>query len=1358
MATPAPDPTTPRRKRRVRIPHPHLPHLSLTQVRVLRLFALLALFSGLVLYAVFRSVRFQELLRRKTEIVLQKRLGRPVTIGGFDLALVPPSFVVRDVSIANDPRGVPGPCFAAAELELRGFPYLFGRTLTLPKFRVVSPTVVVEVFEDGTDNFSGLLPRKGEDEGGGPDLQLEEAIVQRATLRFREWSAKLDVVLADAAFTARPEPFGSRTFLDLAVRRMRLKLEENETIEGAFGVKATLAPGRLRFSEIHLRGPRLSLDATGGIDNLRKPSLQLFASIVTRGEELDPLFGIELPLRGPLELSGTFRSEERGGFRARASFRLGDGSFGPFPLEAEGVLRIDARGLLAHMTRAGYGGGTLEALVRVERLKNPPLPVKLLLRGRGIGFESFFRDLGLAGTGMLARADLDASLAWGKGGLERADGAAMLRLAPEPGAASAVRGRHALPTSGGGAILVERGKLLFGGMPFVTGGGTKVALDGSIAIEGWTPDLGLSVESRDLADAERVAENWYAAIQGERLQPPLRLSGSGTLQVRLTRAFGDPRVEGSFELGNLWLRGARFGDTTAEFVVDRRVLSLARFSAADEGGSLSFSGRIGWGGELKENYRFEDFFADFGAWPLERVLTFLDFDLPMSGRVTGRLPLSGVTPALRGRAPLVWEKATAWDQKADRVEGTLSFEGDRMRLDGATAVLGSGRARGGGMFRYADGGYEVSLALEDVETSAIGAVVAVAPALTGRLSAEISGEGTVEEPGLTFEGTLANPALDGSPVGEQGRPVVISARAAAGGWTGRLEVPGAATVEAVAAPARGERALRVAVRAPRLAPFAPLLGIGEEARFDGRLEAEATLRPAAEGDAWEGSGEIRDAWLTVHGRSVGVPRTTTFRVAGGRLVLPRLDVAQTFLPGEAQPPVPSTAMLSGSVGLSAPFPIDLATTATIDASLLAPLVANASLAGRLLVDAKVSGTAEKPEVNGRLVLDAVDYRPAEGNPLEGITGTLQLSPERIRTDDLTLRTSGGTVDVGGVLVLDGLRLAGLRANLHLTGIRFQPMAGFRAQFSGDLRLDGDTAVKSARGEIVLDRAVYDANLDLDLTLLLSGRRSGAVSAAAGPFDAVALDVRLVAPPGAIEVKNNVARLRLSGDLLLRGNVGRPVLFGQLDVEEGGRLKLRDLNYDLVSGKIIFSNPARIEPFFDVDAQTTVRTTQGDYRVRAVVTGTPSRLAPRFTSEPMLTEAQIVSLLATGALPPSVTGGVAPGGSLSSDESVANAARDLLAGLATSALTSRTKEFFRLDRLQIDPNYVGSTLTGPRVTVGKTFGRDFTATVAYQFGSANSQQQQVITLEYQIAPNTFLQAMQDEYGIYSIDLKFRQRLR
>jgi translocation and assembly module TamB len=342
--------------------------------------------------------------------------------------------------------------------------------------------------------------------------------------------------------------------------------------------------------------------------------------------------------------------------------------------------------------------------------------------------------------------------------------------------------------------------------------------------------------------------------------------------------------------------------------------------------------------------------------------------------------------------------------------------------------------------------------------------------------------------------------------------------------------------------------------------------------------------------------------------------------------------------------------------------------------------------------------------------------------------------------------------------LEGLRLASLRAAARLAALRVEPIAGLQATLSGDLRLEGDSTLRSARGEVVVNRALYSANLDLSLSTLLGGRRSTTSSSVAGPLDAVALDVRILFPPSSFEVRNNLARLRLSGDLLLRGNVGRPVLYGQLEAEGGGRLRLRDQNYDLTSGKIVFSNPSRIEPFFDVDAQTSIRTSGGDYRVTAVVTGTPERLAAHFTSDPQLTEAQIVSLLATGTLPASAIPGAPGGTAASSDTSVAEAARDLLAGLATEALTSRTKEFFRLDRLQIDPSFQGSSFTGPRVTIGKTFGKNFTATIAYQFGSANNAQQQIISLEYEISPKAFLQAVQDEYGVYSIELKFRNQLR
>ena len=167
-----------------RIPHPHIPHLLLEHVRVLRLFALLFLFSLLVLYAVFRSARFQDLLRRRAETLLSEALKRKVTIGGFDLALVPPAFLVKDVAVANDPRGLSAPCFAAEEVSLRGIPQISDIRIDLPKVRLIGPHVVFEVFGDGTNNFSSIAAALPKGDGGGRDVRIREAILQKGTIRF----------------------------------------------------------------------------------------------------------------------------------------------------------------------------------------------------------------------------------------------------------------------------------------------------------------------------------------------------------------------------------------------------------------------------------------------------------------------------------------------------------------------------------------------------------------------------------------------------------------------------------------------------------------------------------------------------------------------------------------------------------------------------------------------------------------------------------------------------------------------------------------------------------------------------------------------------------------------------------------------------------------------------------------------------------------------------------------------------------------------------------------------------------------------------------------------------------------------
>ncbi|MEO8053988.1 MAG: translocation/assembly module TamB domain-containing protein [Acidobacteriota bacterium] len=1334
-----------------RRPIPTLPQLTLTQVRLVRLFSLLLLFSVLVLYAVFRSHRFQDAMRRKTERLLEAQIGRKVSIGGFDLALLPFSFLVRDVSIANDRRSLAGPLFSASEIEIRGIPAITSTRIELSKLRVVAPRLVIEVFPDGSTNVDPILRALRGGGGGGKDIQLHEAVIQRASLRFREWKAEIDALLKDAAVTARAGRTLSVTHLVLACRQGSFRLEDNEPLEFAVGAEVTLAPGRAHLTVLRLKGPKISVEASGGVDDLKKPVLALVAKIETTGETLGSAFGFGLPLAGPVRLNGTLRAGDPGGFRIRAAFDLPASRLAVFPMSGEGTLRLDPKGLLVDVSRASYAGGSLQALVQLERLDRPPLPVKIALRGKGIDFEQFFADIGLPGTGMMARAALEATLTFGPGGVEHADGAGRLTLTSDPGRASAVKGRIPIPVSGGGPLRIRDGRILFDKLPLATSGGAKVRLDGSLRFGSWEPDLTFDVTAGDLGEVERLAANWYPAIQKEPLEPPLKLGGSGRISARLTRAFSDPQVEGRVEATDFVLRGVRFGETTASFTVDHNVATLAPFVARDDGGTLALEGKIGFGGALHGQYRLDGLVGEFHEWPLEKVLAFLDFDLPLSGRATGKLPLDGVTPAIHGRIPLVLTDASIWGQKLDRLEGVLAFQDDRISVEGATGRLGGATASFGGFYRYADGAYKFDLDAKDLPVGRLSALsdVPAGGVLTGRAS----GEGLIEKPTLSADLRVAAATFDGQPLARADHTVEIRARADRGVWSLRAEAADEGVLE-ILSPKDADAGGRWRVRAelPSLAPLAGLLGVPAGAKFDGRLSAEAFLKPGASSADLEGEGAIAAAQFTAWGRTLTLRGTTPLKVAGGRVSFERLALAEAVRP-ELPSGVPTLVTLSGSAQFVAPRSLDVSANGSVDASLLEPAFAPLKLAGRVTLDARLGGTASAPVVTGRAALDGVDVvSPDGGLTMESATGSLLFSEGKVTISDLSVRYGGGTVDVGGSLLLDGWKPVGMRVTALVSRVKASPFDGFRATLSGNVLLLGDSQPRAVRGELTIDRALFDRDFSIDLAALLQRKRVATVGVNPTFFDPVTLDVRLVAPPESIEVRTNVARLKASGELFARGTWGHPLLFGEIRAEEGGRLTLQGQRYDLVSGRILFSNPIRIEPFFEMEARGTVN----KYQVTFGLTGTAARLATRFSSDPQLSEAQIITLMATGDVPStSVAGGIGATPA-SSDESVSRAARELLASLASNAVTSRTKEFFRLDRFQIDPAFsTGSTFDAPRITVGKSLGRDFNATVSFVL---SSNQQQIITLDYQLSPTAFLQARLDEFGVYSLELRFRQRLR
>jgi len=294
---------------------------------------------------------------------------------------------------------------------------------------------------------------------------------------------------------------------------------------------------------------------------------------------------------------------------------------------------------------------------------------------------------------------------------------------------------------------------------------------------------------------------------------------------------------------------------------------------------------------------------------------------------------------------------------------------------------------------------------------------------------------------------------------------------------------------------------------------------------------------------------------------------------------------------------------------------------------------------------------------------------------------------------------------------------------------------------------GATDSAKIRGELTLLSGTYTKDFAPTLASLFGKNRDVTYVGARETWqDRVALDLHVVSS-ASLEVRNNLARLTASVDLLARGTLAEPVFLGQISIDEGGKITLQDVKYEIVSGTITFGNPSRTEPVIDVTATAEVK----GYAINAQAVGTlggRSRVQFNLSSDPPLTNEQIASLLLTGSAPESANARAGEG-------TTASSVVGSLAGLAMRPVTSRVQQLFRLDRFQVDPvlqSAPGSS-GGAVITIGKNLSKDLSVTYSY---SAETNAQSIVLVEYEIDANKVIQASKDENNVYSIGVKFRKR--
>jgi len=395
--------------------------------------------------------------------------------------------------------------------------------------------------------------------------------------------------------------------------------------------------------------------------------------------------------------------------------------------------------------------------------------------------------------------------------------------------------------------------------------------------------------------------------------------------------------------------------------------------------------------------------------------------------------------------------------------------------------------------------------------------------------------------------------------------------------------------------------------------------------------------------------------------------------------------------------------------------------------------------GKVFAAFLMSGDLHNPAIQGGLVIKDGTIRSSTlKQTLEGAELSLFFNGREIVLESMSGHIGGGTVNVTGKVTTEDFVVKEFGFVLEIADAIFRYPEGLSSKIDGTLIFQGTPESKGLKGEINLEKASYEKNMNLR-SLIFELRKKKAKSEQMLPFIGnTELNIHITGKKN-LWINNNIAKLPLEVDLILKGTVDHPLLFGRMEALDGTFVFSRN-DFKVISAAIDFVSPDAIKPVMDIHASTVVR----EYRIDMRLSGTVDRVNLTLSSDPDLSETDILALLTTGQTATEASETLAEVGAFE--------ATAFLTAPIQEKLEETLSDIIKVDRFQVDPYYSNSTSSGgARLTVGKRL-MDERLYVTYTTGLTTVEE--LIKLEYLLSRNVFLVGERDELGRMSGDLKFR----
>lgn len=828
--------------------------------------------------------------------------------------------------------------------------------------------------------------------------------------------------------------------------------------------------------------------------------------------------------------------------------------------------------------------------------------------------------------------------------------------------------------------------------------------------------------------------------------------GRGEFDGVMTGAFRRPRVEGEFTGEDLRAWDTLWGDGSAHIIVENNYVTVRDSTMRSGASEIRAEGKFSLGYPRADrgeeiNARFRIVKRDLDSL---RHAFQLD-EYPVSGLLSGEFHLTGEYERPVGFGGMAIENGVAYREPFQTATASLRFDGSGVRLDGVNIAKGDGAVSGAAFVGW-DSTYSFNADGRRIPVEKIAAFTYPSAPLSGLADFTAAGSGTFDVPRYDVKFNVNDLFVAEEGVGQVTGSLALRGKELSGdidAASPRLALTGTGRI-ALTPQADSELTFRfhdssldpyVRLFVPKLSPFTTAVAsgsirvVGELADID-HLLVDATV-------------DTLDMRLSDY----AIKNATPIRLSLDQHLV---RVEQLQLVGED-----TQLRVSGTVGLHDER-IALHAEGEANLGILQGFFRDVRGSGRAQLTASVDGPLREPLFSGSATITGGRVRHFSlPNSLDDINGVVHFDPRGIRLDDVTAVMGGGQVQFGGRIGFDAYTPGELNVTVRGENVRMRYPEGVRSQIDADLAVRGTFKAPVLGGTVTVRNAVWSKRIEPTAGLFdfAGGSAAGGVTVET-PTVPLRFDVRVLVP-STLHVDNNlIENMVASADLQLRGTYDRPVVYGRAEVDRG-IVRFEGRRYKISRGTIDFTNPTRIEPFFDVEAETNVRVPGQTYRVIVSAAGTAEHLQPQVSSDPPLPAGDVVTLLFSDVRRgQDVELRALQNPNERQTDILTTRATQLLATPISSEVGKVVEQTFRVDTFQLSPSLVdpysqSTTLRvnpSARVTIGKRISERVFLTFSRSISTATNDQ--IILLEYNESDLLSWILSRNEDQTYAIEFRVR----